>query len=408
MSSALIILSACSSLVSVKNPKAEESDGLIYYLPKKDIVITFNVREENDESKETAKKAKNKNVKQQRESQVKVKRQVVSVANVDVTPAYPDGTEYYVLKHRTNLLGDNKTDIGINEKGLLSASTKAIMTSKVNDSFKNLAYSVGAGVALFSTQLDSGEGKKKDSEEIISCSEVGNYIFRIKFDEIKKNNDSYSAILCKMNVRIEAASSSKVPSFQRAEGKAKDRGESGIFYRQLTPYSVTITKNEENNPSDPVILSNVGDQGADSEKEKGGEKNDASNEEQETGLPETTLRLETIVFLPSSNTHFLPIAKSFFADNTADFAFVDGMPTKYGQDTKSEFAALFKLPGDIIGGFFGGVGAIFSNFKTINTDQSAALAATQQVEFLKFKQGLCLSAVRVKDAALVSQYCKQE
>lgn len=398
-------------MVTVKNPSAEQSDGLIYYMPKKDIVITFNVREENNESENDTKKKKNeKNQLQQAMSPEK--RKIVYVTNVDVTPAYPDGSEYYVLKHKVNLLGDNKTDIGINEKGLLSNSTKAIMISKVNESLKNLAYSVGAGVTLFAL-----DGTSQAHQEIISCPEVGNYIFKIKFDDIKKVKegkieDTYEDTLCGMDVRIEATSSSQAQSFSGTERKDKDRGESGIFYRQLTPYSVTITKSRKNEQSLTTQSTFSASSNSFSVKQTSNEKEgDTSTNppaEPKPNILETTLRLETIVFLPSAKTHFLPIAKSFFANNTADFSFVDGMPTKYGQETNSEFAALFKLPGDIIGGFFGGVGAIFSNFKTINTDQSAALAAAQQAQFFKFKQEFCLAAIRAKDAALVSQYCKSE
>ncbi|QOJ24121.1 MAG: hypothetical protein HRU78_11115 [Gammaproteobacteria bacterium] len=415
MGGAVVILSACSSTVSVKKPEAKESDGLIYYMPKKDIVITFNVREESDEPKDGANK------------KTAEKRKIVSITNVDVTPAYPDGSEYYVLKHKINLLGDNKTDIGINEKGLLS-STKSSMTSKVNESLKNLAYSVGAGITVFAL-----DGASQASQKI-SCPEVGNHIFKIEFDKFKDQTvpESLIASLCDYDVKIWAA----LPLDKRpiATSRGEKNGEaappdisalwgpnswpepegleqSGIFYRQLIPYNVMITKSGENNQQMATTNASGGSNNRATEDEKKNKKEDTSavkTDGSKDSVLEPTRRLETLVFLPSANTHFLPIAKSFFADNAADFAFVDGMPTKYGQDTKSEFAALFKLPGDIIGGFFGGVGAIFSNFKTINTDQSAALAAAQQVEFLKFKQELCLAAVRANDAASVSLYCKQQ
>ncbi|MCB1977436.1 MAG: hypothetical protein KDE66_10585, partial [Nitrosomonas sp.] len=41
-----IILSACTSMKSIKNPEhTDDKDGLSYFLPKKDILIQFSVKQ---------------------------------------------------------------------------------------------------------------------------------------------------------------------------------------------------------------------------------------------------------------------------------------------------------------------------------------------------------------------------
>jgi len=346
-------------MVSIKQPGKEVSEGLTYFMPKKDIQITLNVN----------------------------KDKKVTIVSVNAMPAYPDFTEYYVLKYKFNLFGENKLDVGINENGLLTSS-KAIMTSKVNEALGNLAYSARTLAGLM--ELD-----KPDKE--IACPDEGNYIFMMKhpYDETKE--------LCGMKVKITQTDKDnfdKVNSFTSPESIPKLEKytntieKSGVYYRQLVPYEILITKNvlTRNKDSNPEEAIANGDEPEGEVKPEG-------------TLPAGTLRLATTLFLPSSKTFFLPISKTFFADNSADFSFVDGMPTKYVQETKSEFAALFKLPGDIIGGFMKGLGAIFENFKTINTSQSEASAASLQNELIRYKTEMCLAAMKKDDKAYLNENC---
>ena len=117
IASVLMFLLGCSSIKSVQKPDSSNSDGLTYFLPKKDFLVTVAIKKEGSNT-------------------------VLDKLALGTTPSYPDLSTQYVLKHGTNLFGKNTLDVGVNEKGLLS-STKSTTTSSVSDVFKNLASTIG-------------------------------------------------------------------------------------------------------------------------------------------------------------------------------------------------------------------------------------------------------------------------
>jgi hypothetical protein len=136
--------------------------------------------------------------------------------------------------------------------------------------------------------------------------------------------------------------------------KPDDIEHSGVFYRQNEPYNITVTGNG--------------------------------------------VKVAKIVFSPSSSpTEFLPASRTFFSNNSAEFTFVDGVPTKYKQDTDGELAALFKLPGDVLSAYFSAIGSIFDSFKSNDTKQSDALSASLSLELQKQKVNACLAAIKAND-----------
>jgi len=99
----------------------------------------------------------------------------------------------------------------------------------------------------------------------------------------------------------------------------------------------------------------------------------------------------------------LPIARTFFAKNTAEFGFIDGMPTKYDQARDSELVALVKIPAAIIGSYFSAVGRIFDSFKARDVNESGALEASTNLEIAKIKYNLCIKAIKADDKSAVEQ-----
>lgn len=299
----LLLQLSCSSVKSIKQPEEKDMDGLIYYMPKKDILVVVNVAEKGEgEGK------------------------VIEVDRIDIseTAAYPDLSEKFVLKHQNNLLGKNELNVGVGLNGLLQ-STKSITTSSVNQAFINLAETLGYLAPLGAAPV---------------CS-IGEHSF------IYHPDNANPPKACGMPVKIERLSVSD------GQGTGKNKGEkvSGVFYKQNIPYQVTVT---------------------------GG-----------------AISKSAIVFSPSgSPTYFMPVSGTFFSDNKADFGFVDGIPNKYDQTTDGELVALFKLPADIIGAYFGAVGRIFDSFKT--ADQKKAEALTQEVQLALREQKVknCMAAIK--------------
>lgn len=141
------------------------------------------------------------------------------------------------------------------------------------------------------------------------CSTVGNHTF------IYKTIGTYNA--CGISITITKYGENAAIN---AHGIKENKAVSGIFYRQNQPYLMTA----------------VG---------KG-------------------IRSANIVLSPSeSKVRFLPIAKTFFADNKTDFRFRDGVPSKYQQGTDGEIVALFKLPADILAAYTSAAGEVFNSFR---------------------------------------------
>lgn len=314
LSLCVVCIASCSSIKSTENPKANDVDGLTYYMPKKDFVVTVNV----DSNK-------------------------VKKVSFGTTPAYPDLSKQYVLNHGSNFLGKNTLDVAVTEKGLLTSS-KSTTVSNVTDAFKNLATTYGQirTFSLVGTPPPAG-GCSTDGDHIFTYPTIGKYT------------------PCGLTVIISKAAASNAT---KAHAKSVEKSYSGIFYRQNEPYTVSATG-------------------------KG-------------------LNMSSIVFSPSdSKTLFLPVSKTFFANNEADFAFVDGVPTKYKQDTDGEAIALLKLPADILGAYFGAIGSVFDSFKANDGKEVEALNSSLSLELAKKKYAACIEAIEAEDEDLIKELeCK--
>lgn len=323
----------CASISSWKET-TNNSKGLVYFLPLKDfkITLTFSNRD-------------------------------IKAVNFDVTDAYPDRKNPYILTHNINLFGDNKTDLKINTKGLLSSATSSV-DSKVHDSLVSLAKF--AGELLVLAEVGSEKEKKRGGLQFLCDinNNSGDRTFVVIIGAIKENLD-VDHELCGITIKIMPKN-----DLDNVVGVDQNTDGPGIFYRQDIPYLITAFR-------------------------------------------EKLLNTQATVYTPSlSKPHFLPISKSFFANNKADFAFSDGVPTTYKQDTYSELAELFKLPGDIVEGVFNGIGAVFNAFKT-NAGYEKDLA-TYQKEILEqrilrdrneYLRNECRAAITANDNSLINKFC---
>lgn len=329
-----LILSSCSSIKSIESPKVDSGngDGLTYFMPKKDFLITITIKD----------------------------KKVTEVA-LGTTAAYPDLSKQYVLRHDGNFFGKNTLDVGVNKTGLLS-STKSTTVSNVTDAFKNLATAAGELSSILTPMVIAPNGENDDSK----CTTDGEHTFIFNY-----KNPPETKTICGVQIDIKKVTSSiscattdkdcnKGNENILSHSKTKNKEYSGIFYRRSEPYLIT-TVNEG-------------------------------------------INVAAIVFSPSqSATHFLPVSKTFFSNNEADFAFVDGMLTKYKQETEGEAVALFKLPADILSSYFSAIGSIFDSFKTTDQKEAEALAESLKLELAKKKYDACITAIKAGDDKLTKE-----
>jgi hypothetical protein len=196
---ALIALSACSSIRSIQNPAkgTDYVDGLTYFMPKKDLLVTVKVEKKNCEN-------------------------VITQITLGTTPSYPDLSEYYVLRYQKNLVGKNTLDVGVNEAGLLT-SAKSTTVSQISDVFQKLASTAGL-IKPFALAPP-----KKTAE----CG-VGEHTFVYDF------SSGVTVPPCGVNITIKRPP--KVDSVH-SHSKAVNEEHSGVFYRQHIPYRITADGN---------------------------------------------------------------------------------------------------------------------------------------------------------------------
>ncbi|WFS20183.1 hypothetical protein P9K38_07560 [Pseudomonas sp. 905_Psudmo1] len=308
-----LFIASCSSISSIEKPSKVE--GLTYYMPKKDFVVTVVVKGGNIED-----------------------------VSLGVTPAYADMSKQYVLSHRSSVFGKNTLDVSVTDKGLL-ATSKSTTVSSLSEAFKSLATSYGRLDKFLAVDtVPADKACAKDGEHIFTYSGVNS-----------------TETPCGLKVTIETLGGGDNVV---GHSKKEDESHSGVFYRQNEPYKISVTGNG--------------------------------------------LNFSSIVFSPSrSSTFFLPVSKTLFANNEAEFQFNDGVPEKYKQDVDGEAVALLKLPADVIGAYFGAVGSVFDSFKSNDQKESEAINASLSLEIAKKKYAACLEALNAGDKALVeSLNCK--
>lgn len=315
------MLTGCASIEST--PVDQPGDGLVYYMPRKDILVTV--------VRETAKTT-------------------VTVAS---TAAYADLERPYVLNFKRNWLGKNEIEVGVSSTGLLT-STKSTTTSGVGDALKNLASMLGATKAMAAPP-----------PPVAAACPAGTFTYVYVISDGGKASSSTQP--CGLNVTIARIASSKLSADvadAHTPPKPKKQGVAGIFYRQEEAYRVDVVGSANQHP----------------------------------------VNVSATLLSPSQGpVRFLPIEKTFFASNKADFAFVDGVPTRYDQNADGEIVGLLKLPADVIGAYFGALGNVFSAFKETNNKESEALVASLKLELAKKKYDACVKAIEAKDDATIQQ-----
>lgn len=294
-------LAGCASISST--PTDKPGEGLVYYLPKKDIVVTV----VNAVTNGTA----------------------TTTISIDASAAYPDVEAPYLLKFQRNFIGKNEMKVGVGESGLLTSS-KSTTTAGLSRALISLADSAGAMSQWRALSKDPSQG----------CG-VGTHVF------VYPAADATHAP-CGHRLKITRVGS---PKPMEMKARPSEEARTGVFYRQNEPYQVEVVD-----------------------------------------APQVAAK---IVFSPSgAPVRFLPMARTLFASNEADFTFTDGMPTKYDQNADGELIAALKLPADVVGAYFAAVGRTFDGFKAHDTKEAEALAADLKLELAKRKYDACVRAIQ--------------
>lgn len=268
--------------------------------------------------------------------------------------SYADRTKSYKLDYQPHLLAKNTMDLDVSEAGLLTSS-------KANQTGDAVAALGGLGT-LAGYMRGSGVGVQSAASTTVQASEPPSLC---KFDGthtfLLSAKPSETTVCGSIKVTVErlawAPKTLSDPTSNLQDGSSY----AGIFYRTNLPYKVTMTSEG--------------------------------------------LNAQTVVHSPSeSPTHFLPVARTLFANNDAKITLSNGagVPSKYVQDTDGELAALLKLPAAIVTPYFAAIGQMFQFRSAERTQQAGDMTSAVSLELAKIKYQKCLDAIEAKDTELIS------
>ncbi len=183
----------CSSAFTSK--KGAAKNGLNYYLPKKDLLVTVTV----DKAQPTA-------------------------ITIGTTAAYPDLLETYVLLHNGNWVSKHESDISVNDAGLLTKSD-SIQTSQST----SLAEAIGSAAAATVADEPADDEPRTSTE----C-EPGTFSKTWKFEKVIVEENGP----CGIKVTVEQLGTQEAVNAKGDPNPADT--ESGVYYRQNIPYRVTV------------------------------------------------------------------------------------------------------------------------------------------------------------------------
>lgn len=182
-----LLCAGCSSFSSKAILPSDSVEGLVYFLPKKDVLVTLTV----------------------------AGGKLTGVTMV-ATAAYPDRSAAFELTHSSNGLAKNVTSFEV-RNGLLTSTTGA-MTSGVSDALKNLAAS-SAQIGGTRSATDTGDPKV--------CGNDGNHVYRIPSTETGRK-------ICGIDITIEQLAPT-LPAISASTAEQFDvkQNRPGIYYRQV-------------------------------------------------------------------------------------------------------------------------------------------------------------------------------
>lgn len=183
---------SCSSIKSVQNdPQAVSSNGLTYFMPSKDLIVTL-----------------------------KISSNKLDTVIIKSSDAYPDLTSSYSLTFHESFIAKNEMDISITKTGLLS-SVKSVSDSQMSE----IAKSIGS---IAGTLFPSFNG---NNTEQVNCID-GYFTYRYKF---APSNDTIN--ICRnISVIVKAGWGTEIHDMN-----SKSKRTNGIYYRQELPYHVIIS-----------------------------------------------------------------------------------------------------------------------------------------------------------------------
>lgn len=205
---AVLLLTILAGCAGVQSKRIDgKGEGLVYFLPKQDFIVTVTSKDGKAETVVFSKSA-----------------------------PYPDLGQQFVATGRTPFLTKNVVTIEVSKDGLLNNASKSSITSQL----QNVLDALGSAAASVTTKA-----KAVDADvESLPCSEGSNvYVFA---------PDRKAFKICGVTISVEKIGKKLSKEVSYADDTEAKKGQDGLYYRRLEPYLVSARG--ENN-KDAVLMS---------------------------------------------------------------------------------------------------------------------------------------------------------
>jgi hypothetical protein len=243
--------------------------------------------------------------------------------------AVPDRSKPYLLTVPDNYIGENHATLSVGPTGLLQSAATA-ETSGADMLVKTVASDLGAISAL------AGHGPALAPVAPPTCQNSTTHTLLIDLKKMPATGN-----ICQLNVNVERLGG-KFPLTDSSRASDYGLQQAGIFYKMEIPYMITVT------------------------------------------APGASSGQSFIAYSPNeAPVQFMPLKRSFFANNTTTFTLQDGILTKSESDLGGELTGAVALPADAISAYMTAFGSVFTAFKNNSNGESAAALANAQWQLCK-------------------------
>ena len=212
-------LQGCAAVESTPRTPMTPADGLVYYLPKRHVLVTVTVSATG------------------------------TSLTITATNAVPDLKASFVATIPRNHIGTSDGSIGVNTVGLLDSDSTAKTTSQLSDTLSSITGFIGGarGYSLNERSAGCGTG---------TYSKVLRILDNGTFDPVDKPMIKDGGGLCDFS--FELTRLLDTPPSSAVVDTPPTKAAYGFFYRQLIPYKVIASRVGDANPREFIVLSPTG------------------------------------------------------------------------------------------------------------------------------------------------------
>lgn len=283
---------------------------------------------------------------------------------ITVTPTAvsADRRTQYVAQYRRNQIGSNTLKLSVNAQGLLTGDSEGSSTPQIAEFLGQLAASGRSMLA-------------SDSSKSTGCTSAGTYewVFDAPKDSTPATLDDGMA---NCGLRVTATARGAPVADDRADDGSEAPGRNwkgvdtagnghGYFYRQKRPVEVTVSYG--------AVQRKV---------------------------------FDLAIVDAASQTEFLPVPRTLFAETRWKVTFVEGSPTFFDVDAGGDVLGLFKLPADVLKAYSEAVLAGLKQRKDIASGESDYLKQMTALAAQQAKYEACKAAADSGVAARIKDACQ--